>query len=254
VILFVYDISGGLAKLYSPTFIGKVIDGIWHTSIVAYDTEYFYGGGIQSSTPRATPYGTPVQIIELGYTCVPQSVFHDYLREVSPQFSPARYDLLKHNCNNFTEAVAQFLLGQPIPSWITGLPQEVMESPFGMMIKPMYEQMDRNMKSQLGNYYIDSEVHLPPVNEIYEEFIIPEEDEDPIENEKEKKKEKENQNQNQNQNQNKNESDVVMVEKNAPITNSNSNTKLETESMVTNKNDQKKSNNNKNKWRIKKKK
>jgi len=152
VLLFVYDISGGLAKLYSQPFVGKVIDGIWHTSIVVYDTEYFYGGGIQSSFPRATPYGTPVQSIELGYTCLPQSMFHDYLKEVSPRFSPSRYDLLKHNCNNFTEEIAQFLLGQSIPSWITGLPQEVMSTPFGAMIKPMYEQMDANMKSQLGNY------------------------------------------------------------------------------------------------------
>ena len=29
--LFVYDLSGGLAKAYSQSFLGTSIDGIWHT-------------------------------------------------------------------------------------------------------------------------------------------------------------------------------------------------------------------------------
>ena len=29
--LYVYDLSGGLAKIYSPQLIGKVIQGIWHS-------------------------------------------------------------------------------------------------------------------------------------------------------------------------------------------------------------------------------
>jgi hypothetical protein len=36
-----------------------------------------------------------------------------------------RYNLLTHNCNNFTNEVAHFLLGQSIPSYIIGLPAEV---------------------------------------------------------------------------------------------------------------------------------
>lgn len=33
-------------------FTGKRIDGIWHTSIVVYEREYFFGsGGVESCTP-----------------------------------------------------------------------------------------------------------------------------------------------------------------------------------------------------------
>lgn len=38
VTLFVYDLSGGLAKNMSKAIIGQQIDGIWHTGIVVYNT------------------------------------------------------------------------------------------------------------------------------------------------------------------------------------------------------------------------
>ena len=37
--LFVYDLSGGLAKIYSPQLVGKVIEGIWHSCM--YIAFYF---------------------------------------------------------------------------------------------------------------------------------------------------------------------------------------------------------------------
>lgn len=47
VVLRVYDLSQGMAKVLSPSIIGKQIDGVWHTGIVVYGKEYFYSGGIQ---------------------------------------------------------------------------------------------------------------------------------------------------------------------------------------------------------------
>ena len=41
---------------------------------------------------------------------------------------PEKYDLIEHNCNNFTNDVSQFLTGQPIPSYITGLPKEILDT------------------------------------------------------------------------------------------------------------------------------
>lgn len=42
------------------------IDAIWHTAIVVGGAEYFYGGGIQKSVPGRTPFGQPVEIVDLG--------------------------------------------------------------------------------------------------------------------------------------------------------------------------------------------
>ena len=39
---------------------------------------------------------------------------------------PECYDLLKHNCNSFSNEVVQFLTGQPIPDYIINLPNEAL--------------------------------------------------------------------------------------------------------------------------------
>jgi hypothetical protein len=42
------------------------IGGIWHTSVVVGGVEFFYGGGVQRALAGTTPYGRPVEVIELG--------------------------------------------------------------------------------------------------------------------------------------------------------------------------------------------
>jgi hypothetical protein len=51
------------------------------------------------------------------------------------------YHLLNHNCNNFTDEACRWLVGQPIPAHITGLPAEVLNTPLGKMVEPMINQM-----------------------------------------------------------------------------------------------------------------
>ncbi|KAI5059296.1 hypothetical protein GOP47_0025615 [Adiantum capillus-veneris] len=140
--LNVYDLSQGLARQMSSTFLGKVIEGIWHTGIVVYGNEYYFGGGIQSCPLGQTPYGKPLRVVELGTTQIPKEVFEDYLAEIRPRFTEQTYSLLRHNCNNFCEEVAQFLLGISIPEYILKLPEEVMNSPMGALIMPMIQQFE----------------------------------------------------------------------------------------------------------------
>lgn len=69
--LYVYDLSQGMAKQMSMALTGRQIgrsstmptrmtqphtlvidlDGIWHTSVVVYGVEYFYGQGIMTAAP-----------------------------------------------------------------------------------------------------------------------------------------------------------------------------------------------------------
>jgi hypothetical protein len=59
--------------------LGRQIDGIWHSAIVVFGREYFYGGGIQCSSPGCTAAGTPVQIIDLGETVWPSLLLRHVL-------------------------------------------------------------------------------------------------------------------------------------------------------------------------------
>lgn len=102
--------------------------------MVVYGIEYYFGGGIQCDPVGMTPYGTPIRVIELGVTHVPKEVFEEYLREIGPRFTAETYKLLSHNCNNFSNEVAQFLVGTTIPDHILNLPNEVMNSPMGPLI------------------------------------------------------------------------------------------------------------------------
>eukprot|EP00762_Andalucia_godoyi_P005779 ANDGO_06904.mRNA.1 DeSI-like protein At4g17486 len=141
VTLHVYDLSRGMARQLSPMLLGKYIDGIWHTGIVVYGTEYFYGQGIQQGYPANTPFGAPHEVIELGETTKEQGEFLAYLQQLSSRFNMYTYHLLENNCNDFTRESSMFLVGRPIPAHITGLPSEVMATPFGAMIRPLIDQM-----------------------------------------------------------------------------------------------------------------
>lgn len=49
--LHVYDLSQGMAAQFSRQLIGKHIEGVWHTGIVVYGKEYYFGGGISYDAP-----------------------------------------------------------------------------------------------------------------------------------------------------------------------------------------------------------
>lgn len=133
--LHIYDLSRGMARQFSQGFLGKQIDGIWHTGVVVYGKEWFYGGGIQSMNPEqvVTRYGMPPQeVIELGVTGVDLDVFCNFLSHIAPRFTAATYDLFLNNCNNFSNECTQFLLdGRAIPRHIIDLPNEALNSPMG---------------------------------------------------------------------------------------------------------------------------
>jgi desumoylating isopeptidase 1 len=73
-----------MARQMSRQLLGKQIDGIWHTGIIVYQKEFYFGGGICTGYPGQTPYGQPIQTIELGETQIPYDLFEQFLQEINP--------------------------------------------------------------------------------------------------------------------------------------------------------------------------
>ncbi|KAI9816862.1 MAG: hypothetical protein M1827_001507 [Pycnora praestabilis] len=143
--LYVYDLSKGLARQWSRSFLGTYIDAVYHTALVFGGIEYFYGQGIQTCYPGSTHHGAPIEKIALGITSLPAEVISEYLESLKEIYTAESYDLFLHNCNNFSHDFATFLLGHGIPDRITSLPETVLNTPFGQMLKPQLDSAMRSM-------------------------------------------------------------------------------------------------------------
>jgi len=97
-----------VATPFGPSLAG--LQG-YHTSIALGDIEFAFSSkgiewtnGIQSHIPfRANP-----TITEAGFTEISRSAFVKALR---PYFLPGSYDLLRKNCNSFSDCALFFLMG-----------------------------------------------------------------------------------------------------------------------------------------------
>ncbi|OII74570.1 uncharacterized protein cubi_00123 [Cryptosporidium ubiquitum] len=145
--LHIYDLSNGMASQLSPMLLGRTIEAIYHTGVLVYGYEYFYGGGIVCVRPEEITrlYGLkPIRTLTLGATRKTQIELNGHLESISNEFNSEKYDLLNHNCNHFSDNIVKFLLGEGIPSYILDLPNEVMRTPFGSMILPMLQKAQKS--------------------------------------------------------------------------------------------------------------
>ncbi|BCR99475.1 bifunctional C97 family peptidase/thioredoxin family protein [Aspergillus luchuensis] len=148
--LYVYDLSKGLARMYSLALTGTQIDAIYHTSLVLNGVEYYFGQGIQTAVPGSTHHGQPMEKLHLGKTELPMDVIEEYIQSLAEIYTPESYDLFLHNCNNFTQDLAMFALGKGIPEHIQNLPQTFLSTPFGQMMKPQIEMALRGVTQGTG--------------------------------------------------------------------------------------------------------
>ncbi|RDL39562.1 uncharacterized protein BP5553_03902 [Venustampulla echinocandica] len=164
--LYVYDLSNGIARQFSAALLGTHIDAVYHTSIVLEGVEYVYDSGIKTVVPGQTHLGRPMEIIPLGETQLPMDVAIEYLESLREIYTPEAYDLWSHNCNNFSNDFATFLLGKGIPDHITTLPATVLNTPFGRALQPQLDQMvDQRHKQNGGFLGINEPAKVPSTHQ-----------------------------------------------------------------------------------------
>lgn len=139
--VYVYDLSHGLARMYSPMVLGVSIDAIYHTSVVVRNKEYYLDQGIKVNTPGQTKYGTPIEILEIGKTYVNDEILTDFLNDLKNhedmKYHAISYDLFTNNCNHFTDVLIEFLCGKNLEERILKLPEAVLNTPNGQLLQQM---------------------------------------------------------------------------------------------------------------------
>ena len=146
VTLRVYDLSQGMAAAMSQQLLGQRLDIVPHTGVFVYGKEWFFSGSMGGIQAMPNWGMMPIhETIELGATEVPEELFAVFIDEIRERYTGETYNLLRNNCNHFSSAATEFLIGQQIPDRILGLPERVLATPLGQALAPMLDQMGRRM-------------------------------------------------------------------------------------------------------------
>ena len=143
--LQIYDLSNGSIKHLAPQF-NLDIEGIWHTSVDVYGREHFFMGGIVQAPSGTQKTGKHVKTIELGVTDVEENLFFEFLEMMNVRFNQNTYNLMKNNCNHFSNELSKFLVNKQIPDYILLLPEIVRRSPFYSTFLQMFGITDEDIE------------------------------------------------------------------------------------------------------------
>ncbi|UJR14980.1 hypothetical protein I4U23_001959 [Adineta vaga] len=84
--------------------------GIYHTSVQMYGIEYYYGNGICKCQPYSH-VGRLISSKQIGATeLTREEIERKILFDMSDNFTQKDYDLLRHNCNHFTNSFLRLFI------------------------------------------------------------------------------------------------------------------------------------------------
>lgn len=95
------------------------------------------------------PLQRTILIHYLKLYCTSQTVFAVDIYNGYLFYRGNTYSLFTHNCNNFTEEVAQFLVGKSIPQYILDLPKEVLNSNLNPVLLNLLNNLEN--RSHIGS-------------------------------------------------------------------------------------------------------
>eukprot|EP00419_Tripos_fusus_P000534 CAMPEP_0172680336 /NCGR_PEP_ID=MMETSP1074-20121228/16701_1 /TAXON_ID=2916 /ORGANISM="Ceratium fusus, Strain PA161109" /LENGTH=271 /DNA_ID=CAMNT_0013498655 /DNA_START=87 /DNA_END=902 /DNA_ORIENTATION=- len=128
VYLNVYDLKSSLTK--ANRVLKYVGTGIFHAGVEVYGVEYSYGGSDESDSedegsglfeneePRQHPVHVFKQSVPMGETRLTQDEVTDLLEELADQWLAQEYDVLNHNCTDFSAECCKRLGVGPFPGWV----------------------------------------------------------------------------------------------------------------------------------------
>mmetsp|Transcript_157840 Transcript_157840/g.294411 ORF Transcript_157840/g.294411 Transcript_157840/m.294411 type:complete len:365 (-) Transcript_157840:20-1114(-) len=143
--LYLYDLTGGVAKALAPTLSSwmptedsKYSEGLWHSAVVVFGQEYFFNGQCVHFQPGETGWGKPTKVLTIGHTSRQQKDLHQFVvDELKPIFTKDSYDVLELNCNHFSNRICEFLCGRHIPDDVLNQAQRLANLSAIHMLRPL---------------------------------------------------------------------------------------------------------------------
>eukprot|EP00440_Ansanella_granifera_P056404 gb/GFBE01061128.1/.p1 GENE.gb/GFBE01061128.1/~~gb/GFBE01061128.1/.p1 ORF type:complete len:925 (+),score=157.38 gb/GFBE01061128.1/:1-2775(+) len=138
--LALYDLSKGVARWVPAALLGgHRFDGIWHSGIRVFGKEFWFGGVILESNFEDVPFGAPARVLRLGTTLRTYDELVEFLKEdVYVDYNPKSYDVLRRNCNHFSNELVQFLLhGKQLPEEVLLQPEWVQHAALVSTLRPL---------------------------------------------------------------------------------------------------------------------
>mmetsp|Transcript_17721 Transcript_17721/g.34367 ORF Transcript_17721/g.34367 Transcript_17721/m.34367 type:complete len:255 (+) Transcript_17721:115-879(+) len=117
VLLNVYDLSP------ANDYLCAVGLGLHHSGVEILGREYSFasGGGIFDSSPKDAPGAKFRESIELGVFEGGSAELQSAISDLREEFGPDKYNLIRRNCNHFSNALVWRLLRRTIPGHVNRL-------------------------------------------------------------------------------------------------------------------------------------
>jgi len=198
--LVLYDISHGASRLFSHALLGRQFEAIYHSSVLVFGTEFWYGGQVFENEPPIDPqtfgppladsleqlqesvYNSDLKTVHLGSTLATLFELREFLQEsMKSKYRPDNYDVLTNNCNCFSDDVVQYLTGKGIPEAVRRLPELVMSTSGAQLLRPFLNRWlcsfqtnsDGNFEQGLNEHYANADMgeseHLDDLKD--DEFV-----------------------------------------------------------------------------------
>jgi len=143
--ILLYDLSGGASDNFSEFLLGQHFEAIYHSSVLAFGAEHWYGGNLYKAPPpqyhqfgrplstsvtelKPSAYQPDLRVVHVGFTLATYGEFKLWLSETAERFQPEHYDVVNWNCNCFSDEAAQFLTGKTIPDSVRQMPKLMMST------------------------------------------------------------------------------------------------------------------------------
>ena len=119
-----YPIFINIYNFLNTNALNNIGLGIYHSAIEILNIEFAFGGhpyeetGIYTSKPRNHIIGKFIKQIHLEHTYFSKEQICDILLEAAIKYRGNAYDIIRFNCNDFTDDIAMSLCGTHIPNFI----------------------------------------------------------------------------------------------------------------------------------------